>query len=121
MLGSDTGPIIDLSYGLARESRGPFMLVSGLRHAAERQHPTLPSARPDGDRRPARGVLRGAAPFGSASPALGVLRPRAPRQHRRAARLPRDARRARAAAAQSALEPRDLRPLPALGARAGHH
>ena len=47
-----------------------------------------------------------------------VLRPRAAREHHRAARVPRDARRS-AAAAEPALAAGELRPLPGLGAGGG--
>ena len=65
-----------------------------------------------------RGVLRGAAPLGPAAPSARVLRPRSPRQHRRAPRLSRDAR--RRGRAEPAVAPRHLRPLPRLGAAGGH-
>ena len=41
----------------------PPPVVPRLRHASEREHAALPPARPDRPRRPARGVLRGAAPL----------------------------------------------------------
>ena len=85
---------------------------------AQRQHAPLPPPRPDRARGPSRGVLRGAAPLRHPAAAARVLRPGAPREHHRAARLPRDARRADARA-QPAVAARRLRGLPRVGARGG--
>ncbi len=94
-------------------------LLPRLRHAPQRQHPGLPRARGNRRRRPARGVLRGAAPQRPPAPAGGILPrrrgPLDPRPPRRAQR------RLRAAAALAALEPRRLRPLPGVGLRGRHH
>ena len=72
----------------------------------------------DGRRRSPGGVLRGARALGAAATSARVLRPGAPRQHRRAPRLSRDAR--RGGQAEPAVAPGDLRPVPRLGAGGGH-